>query len=103
MAAKNGSPRPDNHVIVLFGAPGDLARRKLLPGLFHLFVAGCYQIGTVLPARRGGALPATSPASMPASRWPNSGPVSRWATHGAPSAGHSRSPARNLWGAKSLP
>ena len=29
-------PRPDDHVIVLFGATGDLARRKLLPGLFHL-------------------------------------------------------------------
>ncbi len=28
------------HVIVLFGATGDLARRKLLPGLFHLFRAG---------------------------------------------------------------
>ena len=28
--------RPDNHVIVLFGATGDLAKRKLLPGLFHL-------------------------------------------------------------------
>jgi glucose-6-phosphate 1-dehydrogenase len=28
------------HVIVLFGATGDLARRKLLPGLFHLFEAG---------------------------------------------------------------
>ena len=33
-------PRPDEHVIVLFGATGDLARRKLLPGLFHLFAAG---------------------------------------------------------------
>jgi glucose-6-phosphate 1-dehydrogenase len=33
-------PRPDDHVIVLFGATGDLARRKLLPGLFHLFAAG---------------------------------------------------------------
>jgi glucose-6-phosphate 1-dehydrogenase len=32
--------RPDNHVIVLFGASGDLARRSLLPGLFHLHVAG---------------------------------------------------------------
>jgi glucose-6-phosphate 1-dehydrogenase len=31
---------PDNHVIVLFGASGDLARRKLLPGLFHLSEAG---------------------------------------------------------------
>jgi glucose-6-phosphate 1-dehydrogenase len=33
-------PRPDNHVIVLFGATGDLAKRKLLPGLYHLFIAG---------------------------------------------------------------
>src|SRR5258706_266046 len=33
-------PRPENHVIVLFGATGDLARRKLLPGLFHLAAAG---------------------------------------------------------------
>src|SRR5690242_16244852 len=28
------------HVFVLFGASGDLARRKLLPGLFHLAQAG---------------------------------------------------------------
>jgi glucose-6-phosphate 1-dehydrogenase len=34
------APRPDDHVIVLLGATGDLARRKLLPGLFHLSVAG---------------------------------------------------------------
>jgi Glucose-6-phosphate dehydrogenase, NAD binding domain len=33
-------PRPDDHIIVLFGATGDLAQRKLLPGLFHLFAAG---------------------------------------------------------------
>jgi glucose-6-phosphate 1-dehydrogenase len=33
-------PKPEDHVIVLFGANGDLARRKLLPGLFHLHVAG---------------------------------------------------------------
>jgi len=32
--------RPDDHVIVLFGATGDLAKRKLLPGLFHLASAG---------------------------------------------------------------
>ena len=41
-------PRPGNHVIVMFGATGDLARRKLLPGLFRLAVAGlmpdAYQI-----------------------------------------------------------
>ena len=37
---KSAGPRPDDHVIVLFGATGDLARRKLLPGLFHLHAAG---------------------------------------------------------------
>jgi glucose-6-phosphate 1-dehydrogenase len=36
----NGLPRPDNHVVVLFGATGDLAKRKLLPGWFHLYAAG---------------------------------------------------------------
>ena len=32
--------RPDDHVIVLFGASGDLTARKLLPGFFHLDQAG---------------------------------------------------------------
>ena len=45
--------RPLNpHVIVLFGAGGDLARRKLLPGLIHLAEAellpDCRIIGTSL-------------------------------------------------------
>jgi glucose-6-phosphate 1-dehydrogenase len=31
---------PDDCVIVMFGASGDLARRKLLPGLFHLQQSG---------------------------------------------------------------
>ncbi len=40
-----GSPRPAparpaDQVLVLFGATGNLATRKLLPGLFHLAVAG---------------------------------------------------------------
>ncbi len=39
IAAQLVSPL-DPHVIVLFGASGDLARRKLLPGLFHLACAG---------------------------------------------------------------
>ena len=38
--AMRSGPRPDNHVIVLFGATGDLAKRKLLPGMFHLAAAG---------------------------------------------------------------
>jgi glucose-6-phosphate 1-dehydrogenase len=33
-------PKADDHVIVLFGATGDLAKRKLLPGLFRLHDAG---------------------------------------------------------------
>jgi glucose-6-phosphate 1-dehydrogenase len=40
------------HVIVLFGATGDLAKRKLLPGLLHLKRAGllpvCRMVGTSL-------------------------------------------------------
>ncbi len=40
------------HVMVLFGATGDLARRKLIPGLFHLSQAGllpeCRIIGSSL-------------------------------------------------------
>jgi glucose-6-phosphate 1-dehydrogenase len=33
-------PHCDDHVIVIFGATGDLAKRKLLPGLFHLAATG---------------------------------------------------------------
>jgi glucose-6-phosphate 1-dehydrogenase len=33
-------PAPKKQVIVLFGATGDLARRKLLPGMFHLAQGG---------------------------------------------------------------
>ncbi|MFD3452910.1 glucose-6-phosphate dehydrogenase [Streptomyces sp. NPDC058691] len=52
-------PLPDDHVVVLFGATGDLARRKLLPGLFHLAKAG------LLPARYRivGSAPAKSTLS----------------------------------------
>jgi glucose-6-phosphate 1-dehydrogenase len=35
-----GAHRPDPHVIVLFGAGGDLAARKLIPGFYHLQAAG---------------------------------------------------------------
>src|SRR5690348_3024566 len=40
MTAQASGARPDNHVVVMFGATGDLARRKLLPGLFRLAAAG---------------------------------------------------------------
>ena len=53
--SKNNTPKPDNHVVVLFGATGDLAKRKLLPGWFHLYAAGLLPrefrlIGTSPPA-----------------------------------------------------
>jgi glucose-6-phosphate 1-dehydrogenase len=53
--SNNNLPKPDNHVIVLFGATGDLAKRKLLPGWFHLYAAGLLPhefrlIGTAPPA-----------------------------------------------------
>src|SRR3712207_9190580 len=56
MTRADAAPVPDDHVIVLFGALGDLSRRKLLPGLFHLHRAGLMPedfrvIGT---SRRGG-------------------------------------------------
>jgi glucose-6-phosphate 1-dehydrogenase len=39
-------------VLILVGATGDLSRRKLLPGLFHLcasgFITGCRIIGMAL-------------------------------------------------------
>ncbi|MFF0486615.1 glucose-6-phosphate dehydrogenase [Streptomyces sp. NPDC004435] len=43
MATPSATPQgsvPGDHVIVISGATGDLARRKLLPGLYHLFRAG---------------------------------------------------------------
>jgi glucose-6-phosphate 1-dehydrogenase len=37
---QDSMPTPKEQVIVLFGATGDLARRKLLPGMFHLQQVG---------------------------------------------------------------
>ena len=50
---------PEDQVIVLFGATGDLARRKLLPGMFHLAQVGLMPqrfriIGAARRARRRG-------------------------------------------------
>jgi glucose-6-phosphate 1-dehydrogenase len=39
-ADKAVAQKPENQVIVLFGATGDLAKRKLLPGMFHLAQVG---------------------------------------------------------------
>jgi glucose-6-phosphate 1-dehydrogenase len=33
-------PRPSDRVLVIFGATGDLAARKLFPGFFHLYLEG---------------------------------------------------------------
>jgi glucose-6-phosphate 1-dehydrogenase len=40
MAGQIPNQQPSNRVLVLFGATGDLARRKLFPGFFHLFREG---------------------------------------------------------------
>jgi len=79
----------------LFGATGDLARRKLLPGLFHLAAAGLmpdrYQI---IGSSRGNLtgeqfrdLARQAIANFGISK-PTGGP-------GTHSSGRSRSPARN--------
>ncbi len=62
--AGRSGPRPDNHVFVIFGATGDLAKRKLLPGAFHLAAAG------LLPERYRiiGSAPAASAMSTEAFR-----------------------------------
>jgi glucose-6-phosphate 1-dehydrogenase len=39
-AASDTRVKPEDHVFVLFGATGDLAKRKLLPALYHLYLAG---------------------------------------------------------------
>ena len=39
-AEKSVARIPADQVIVLFGATGDLAKRKLLPGMFHLAQVG---------------------------------------------------------------
>jgi glucose-6-phosphate 1-dehydrogenase len=57
MASRNhdNGQHPDDHVIVLFGATGDLAKRKLLPGLFHLAKSGLlpkgYRVIGTAPAK----------------------------------------------------
>jgi glucose-6-phosphate 1-dehydrogenase len=43
-AANGGTPMmcaDDPVTIVIFGASGDLAKRKLIPALYHLYEAGC--------------------------------------------------------------
>jgi glucose-6-phosphate 1-dehydrogenase len=37
---RSSMPTPKDQVVVLFGATGDLAKRKLLPGMFHLQQVG---------------------------------------------------------------
>lgn len=55
-------------VVVLFGATGDLARRKLLPGLFHLVSAGfipdCRIVGVSLDAIDAEAFRALARAAL---------------------------------------
>ncbi len=56
MTRTDGASVPDDHVIVLYGALGDLSKRKLLPGLFHLDRAGLMPAGYKIigTSRKGG-------------------------------------------------
>ena len=59
-------------VVVLFGATGDLSRRKLLPGLFHLvtggFIPECRIVGVSLDDIDTDGLRAVARESVQASR-----------------------------------
>ncbi|GMU77531.1 MAG: glucose-6-phosphate 1-dehydrogenase [Acidimicrobiia bacterium] len=61
-ARGHGAPgahaKPDDHVVVLFGATGDLAARKLIPGFFRLHAVG------LMPGRA--RIVGTSPIEMSA-------------------------------------
>lgn len=50
-------PQADPCVIVIFGATGDLTRRKLIPSLFHLARTGCmalqFQTNSMRPEKQG--------------------------------------------------
>ena len=88
---------PGDHVIVLFGATGDLARRKLLPGLYHLDRAGLLPVGyrivgtsrrplsdevfRATPARRSWSSVAASSILGPGTPSPRARP-----DHGAPAS-----------------
>jgi glucose-6-phosphate 1-dehydrogenase len=54
MTARAGAASPGNHVIVLCGATGDLAGRKLLPGLFHLAAAAALFLAPPDPGGQAG-------------------------------------------------
>jgi glucose-6-phosphate 1-dehydrogenase len=49
---------PPNHIFVLFGTNGDLAKRKIIPGLYHLSVAGLMpkKFRVIGCTRRGSAM-----------------------------------------------
>lgn len=54
LGAKNPERKPDPCVVVIFGASGDLTKRKLLPALYHLEQSGLLpqEISVVGVARR---------------------------------------------------
>ena len=54
VAKKNKERKPDPCIVVIFGASGDLTKRKLLPALYHLVQAGLLpkEISVVGVARR---------------------------------------------------
>ncbi len=53
-AARSSERTPDPCIVVIFGASGDLTKRKLLPALYHLEQGGCCRRTSPLSALRGG-------------------------------------------------
>ena len=68
-------------IVVLFGATGDLAHKKLLPGLFHLvsagFISKCRIIGVSLDA-----IDAEASAPSPARPCSSSMPITQEGVRG---------------------
>ena len=60
------------HVIVLFGATGDLAKRKLLPGMLRLFQS------ELMPASRSGRWLASGTSAAPRLRCASRSRTGRW-------------------------
>ena len=70
-------------VVVLFGATGDLSKRKLLPGLFHLvtggFIPECRIVGTSLDAMDADGFRAIAKEAIQSSRHG----AGKWESHWA--------------------
>ena len=82
-ATADSGERP--HVVVLFGATGDLSRRKLLPGLLRLWEAGLLEDARIV---------GTSLEDLDTETW--FAAISYWASMEAMTAFTNGAPAKSL-------